>query len=325
MKVILGELPKNELLFNFLSKCSIKKYSGWPNADRENVLNFLLNNIVNNANPNNTIFVVNDNEILSLLTYDYLEWDTNHFGLRTANISHLMVNSLISTNDQINALETIIESFIKECAKSDYNFASVDIGSWDFAVADVLQKFGFRYTITQIDGFVNQKYELDNNKDVDFGEVKKEEIEKFAQISSTYYFTGGRFYADYRFNISKVDQMYANLVKSSYQSGQIMLSYRLKGKPVGLFICKKIVTIKEFQGLRVAPLRFLVVDPSFRGRSIALDLFKRTVNYLLDRCDIVTTGLENHNIPSLNLHVKLDFQFNYTHNVFHWWEKKDND
>lgn len=321
MKIILGELPKNELLFNFLSKCNIKKYSGWPNAERENVVNYLFNSITSHANTNNTIFVVNDNEILSLLTYDFLEWDTNHFGSRTANISQLLINNQFSINHQIDALETIITAFLKKCAIGDYNFVSVDIGSWDFAIADVLQKFGFRYTITQVDGFVTKKYQLDNNIDVAFGEVTEEEIEKYAQISSTSYFSGGRFYVDHRFSKSKVDQMYANLVKSSYQSGQIMLSYRLKGQPVGLFICKKIVTIEEFQGLRLAPLRFLVVDPSYRGRNIALDLFKRTVNYLLDRCDIVTTGLENHNIPSLNLHVKLGFQFNYTHNVFHWWRK----
>jgi GNAT superfamily N-acetyltransferase len=115
--------------------------------------------------------------------------------------------------------------------------------------------------------------------------------------------------------------MYSSLVRTSYESGQILLSYRVKGQPVGLFICKRITTFPHFDGLRVAPLRFLIVDPQFRGQKIAQDLFIRTVNYLKDYCDLVVTGLEIHNMPSLNLHVKLSFSFNYTHNAYHWWNQ----
>jgi GNAT superfamily N-acetyltransferase len=113
--------------------------------------------------------------------------------------------------------------------------------------------------------------------------------------------------------------MYSSLVRSSFESGNILLSYRVKGQPVGLFICKQTKTYSQFAGLRVALLRFLLVDPQFRGRKIAQDLFIRTVNYLKENCDLVVTGLEIHNIPSLNLHSKLTFSFNYTHNAYHWW------
>ncbi len=98
-----------------------------------------------------------------------------------------------------------------------------------------------------------------------------------------------------------------------------MLVYRIKNQPIGLFICEKIVTYGPFSNLLVAPLRFLVVDPKFRNKKAAYSLFLNTLEYLKDKSDIITTGLDIHNLPSLNLHSKIGFKFNYTHNTYHWW------
>lgn len=320
MKLMTGRLPSKDLLITFLPKTNLKKYSGWPNVNKERVSELLFNN-VKQANHQNVIFVIEDDEIISLLSYSFLEWDTNHFGFKTAKIDYLLIDYDIDISLQTVALQKTISSFISICKEKKYRFVSVDVSSQDYIVADIIQKAGFHYIISQLDGFVKDKYQIDNNDDVDFGLVTNDEIEKYVKIASTSYFKGGRFYTDYQFNKAKVDQMYANLVKNSYQNGEIMLSYRYKGEPVGLFICKNFLEIEEFEGMRIAPLRFLVIDPLFRGKNISTDLFKRTVNYLLDRCDIVTTGLEYHNMPSLNLHSKLKFKFNYTHNVYHWWNQ----
>lgn len=60
-------------------------------------------------------------------------------------------------------------------------------------------------------------------------------------------------------------------------------------------------------------------DPEFRNQRIAYKLFVKTLEYLKNKSDLITTGLEVHNLPSLNLHSKIGFRFNYTHNVYHWW------
>jgi len=314
-----GSLPNKEELYAMLINCGYQRFTGWPGADVQSVANYLYDDICQSRNLDNIVTAYDGDRLVALLAYSDLDWDSKHYGYKSGYIQYLLTNNSLDQNLIGQSLDQVLLSFKKRCLDTKVEFVSADLGSWDFNKNFALQTAGFKYVITQIDGFVKEKIDpIQRGDGVEVGLIRPDEVDFFEKLAAQSYFFGGRFYADPGFDRSRVDKMYASLVRSSYESGQILLSYRVDGQPVGLFICRRIETYSHFSGLRIAPLRFLIVDPRFRGRKIAQDLYIRTVNYLRDYCELVVTGLEIHNIPSLNLHVNLSFWFNYTHNTYHW-------
>jgi len=314
-----GSLPDRETLYTMLLNCDYRRFTGWPGADVHSVAEYLCDDICQPRNLGNTITAFDGHRLVALLTYSDLDWDSRHYGYKSGHIQHLLTNNNLDHSLIRQSLDQVLSSFKQRCLDAKIEFVSADLGSWDFNKGFALQTANFKYVITQIDGFVKKKIDpIRVGDEVEVGPIGSDEVEYFEQLVAQSYFLGGRFYADPGFDRIRVNQMYASLVRTSYENGQILLSYRVKGQPVGLFICRSIETYSHFGGLGVAHLRFLIVDPRFRGRKIAQDLFVRTVNFLRDYCELVVTGLEIHNIPSLNLHANLSFSFNYSHNTYHW-------
>lgn len=314
-----GALPNQVELLTMLLNCEYKRFDGWPGVDAPKVANYLYDDICQPGNLGNIITALDGDRVVALMTYSDLDWDSKHYGYKSGYIQHLLTNNSLDQDLIRQSLDQVLFLFKQRCLDTKIEFVSADLGSWDFNKSFALQKANFKYIITQIDGIVKEKIDpIQAGDEVEVSLISPDEIDFFEKLAAQSYFFGGRFYADPGFDRVRVDQMYASLVRTSYENGQILLSYRVKGHPVGLFICKRIQAYSHFGGLRVAHLRFLIVDTRFRGRKIAQDLFIRTVNYLKDSCDLVVTGLEIHNMPSLNLHAKLSFLFNYTHNTYHW-------
>lgn len=323
IQVEFDSLPEKEQLFNMLLNCDYQRFSNWPGVYVQGVASNLFDDICNYKQSSGRLITANaGNQLLALLIFSDMIWDSKHYEFPCRCVHHILSDNRLDQNLINLALDQMLCSFNKISLDEKIKFVSADLGSWDFNKSFALQKLGFRYVLTQIDGFVKDKIHFDSkDDDVEVGIINPDEIDFFEKLSKRSYFLGGRFYADSGFDRGKVNQMYALLVRNSYENGQILLSYRIKGQPVGLFISKRIETYPHLGGVRVAPLRFLIVDPMFRGKNIARDLFIRTVNFLRERSDLITTGLEVHNIPSLNLHVKLSYYFNYTHNAYHWWNR----
>ena len=308
-KVELIEQFNEDQIRSFLKNVHYTKFNLYPNV-RENSLKKYLLEVLKNKNKTEKIFIFLENsKIIALSTLRKLDWDSQHFGYKCATIDHVLVNNTIDYKTCKTALVKLIMEIEKQAMQDNIKFMSVSIRSWDHISASALQSNNFNYILTWIDGVFKSKEQLTfHHKSNEIGIVDESEIEYYKNLASINYFKGGRFYIDPNIDNSAVEQMYSKLIETSYHNNDIILSYRVKGKPVGLFICNKIKTYNHFNKLRVAPLRYLVIDPNVRQKHIGYDLFVATLNYLMDRSDITTTGLEVHNLPSLNLHSKLDFK-----------------
>ena len=314
---IVDKLDRNEVV-SFLEHVEYKKFDLYPGVSENQIRNYLLEEL-DNSYKNDKVFVAySGSDIVSIVILKDLDWDTQHFGYKCAILSNIFVKQFTESF----VLSKLITVIVNYAIESNIEFISGSINSWDTNTSFALQEIGFKYIITWIDGINKSKQQLSlNNMDNEIGIIRDSELEYYRKIASTSYFKGGRFYFDSKFDDDSVEKMYSSLIESSYKNNDIMLSYRIDGNPVGLFICRKIQIYKHFNDLKIAPLRYLIIDPKIRKLHIGYDLFAGTLNYLMDICDIITTGLEIHNLPSLNLHSKLNFKFNYTHNVFHWWGK----
>lgn len=309
---------------SFLSNAGYKKFNLWPNATDKRAADFLFSEINKIHSTGKIIAVSGPGGITSLLAVNPLDWDTRHYGFKCAKIEYLLTDKSAGNSVREKSLDKLLVKFRQYCGKSKIKFAFVSADTNDFIVNLALQKAGFRYVLTWLDGIFRSFDKIPKIKEkADIGIIKPKEIDCLKKISARYYFKGGRFYLDRNFNKELVDKMYGELIPFSFKNNCLMLVYRVRGKPVGVFICKKIVSYGNFLNLSVAPLNFLVVDPGFRNKQVACNLFIRTLEYLKDTSDLVTTEVDSTNLPSINLHVKLGFRFNYTHNIYHWWNNSE--
>jgi len=319
---IMKEFDKGQIR-RFLMKVNYKNFNLFPNITQDKLANYLLSDLNKIFKVGKIFLLLLNNEVIAVVAIKDSNWDTHHFGYKCASIDYVLISNEVDTNLLSKPMEKLFCKIGDYANSEKIKFISVDIGADENIISSVLQNHNFKYILTWLDGVFQSKDKIPViYEDHEVGIMKESELDYFQKIASTCYFKGGRFFLDSNFESCAVNQMYAKLIMSSYQNDDIMLAYRIKGESVGLFICRKILKFyKYFDMLKVSSNRFFVIDTKYRQNNIGYDLFARTLNHLMDYSDIITTGFEVHNIPSLNLHKKFNFKFNYAHNVYHWWAK----
>lgn len=295
------------------------KFNNWPNTSLVNISNVIYLDFIKCFNK---LIIKEENKVILVFSIEKLDWDSDYFGFNCARITNFIISDNIDKSLSENLNDLVLKFIDDFVTKNNIRFISADIDSWQNSTSQIIQNYGFRYILTWLDGFIPTKNLLQSielPKGHSFGEVTQTDIEYFKYISNNQYFKGGRFYLDENISPAIAGQLYSTLIDYSFTNDDILIKYVINNNPVGIFICKKIVTYSLFNNLKVAALRFLLVDDKYRNLKIGKQLFNATLYYLKDKADIISTGLEIHNIKSLNLHSDLNFNFNYTHNAFHKW------
>ena len=233
---IVDKLDRNEVV-SFLEHVEYKKFDLYPGVSENQIRNYLLEEL-DNSYKNDKVFVAySGSDIVSIVILKDLDWDTQHFGYKCAILSNIFVKQFTESF----VLSKLFKVIVNYAIESNIEFISGSINSWDTNTSFALQEIGFKYIITWIDGINKSKQQLSlNNMDNEIGIIRDSELEYYRKIASTSYFKGGRFYFDSKFDDDSVEKMYSSLIESSYKNNDIMLSYRIDGNPVGLFICRKI-------------------------------------------------------------------------------------
>lgn len=319
---MIAEQIDNDLIRGFLKSTSVAKYNLYPGVVTEDIWEYSMK-LLGNSHENGKLFIAQSiSGIEAIVTFKILEWDSTHYGFKCAVIDQYLFNQELEQQKLVKVFDELMSDILRYAKSEGVKFISMSVNSWDIFISTFLQQNDFKYILTWIDGVFLPSSPLPITcPEHEIGLIRESEIHVYQKIAENHYFKGGRFYLDRNFDRNLVNKMYSELVLSSFQNEDIMLSYRMDGEPAGLFVSKKIQSIGNQNRIRIAPLRFLVIRNDLREKNIGKELFSGTLNYLIDKCDLITTGLEVHNLPSLNLHSRLNFKFNYTHNIFHWWAK----
>lgn len=310
----------NDALRHLISKTDSSPFDRWPNADKEQISSHRHRIALRDLSEGRLFHFESQGNLQLFFQIQELRWDTEHFGFKCGVLKNFYVDddlSFFETETICNQIRPVLYQYLQE---SGFTFLMADICSSSKNGNSFIQLLGFDFIVNWIDGFsLPRKIEI--APELSVGPLKSEEVDAVCQIASNYYFRGGRFFSDRRFPEEKIRQMYSAIIKNSFEKKENVLAVREKGAPIGIFVSKTVTKYGEFGDLRVAHLRFLVLDPSFRGGNIGYNLFQGTLDYLHDQCDLIVTGLESSNLVSLNLHSKLGFKFNYSHNAYHLWTK----
>ena len=290
----------------------------WPGYTNERYFKFIVSQLEDQNNNFKTFIDKTNDSINCYIQIEKLSWDTNFFKFNCAKIRHIFINEELSF-EKITLIASRVGKLLHDYFKShNYKFIFADIDAHSSKLNYFIQKIGFLFVINWLDGYVRS----DKNRRVGLPNdnlIKQGEVERVAHIAKQYYYKGGRFYSDPNFQFDQIDQMYYQTIINSYNNKDIIIVERHNKIPIGAFISKEIKVYKEFDNLRVAHLRFLVIDPAYRGLNIGYKLFTQIIDIMTLKSDIIVTGLESNNIVSLNLHNKFYFKYNYSHNAYHLW------
>ncbi|HEY5123927.1 MAG TPA: GNAT family N-acetyltransferase [Ignavibacteria bacterium] len=291
----------------------------WPNATKEKITGFLSKTLKEESNVGRSFFFEKDKEIYLYFQIQDLPWDTQHFGYKCANIKNFYIDEEITFGNVDEIKKQILPAFEIFLKREKIRFLSADIASLSKNGNYFIQTLGFRFILNWIDGIWIPKPFGKADSVLPVSNILPAEVDMFSKIASTSYYKEGRFYIDKKFDPFKADKLYCELIKNSFLSKDIILLCRDGNTPIGIFVCKQIKTYTDFNNLKVAHLRFFLVDPAYRGKSYGERIFRSTLEYLKNECDLITSGLESHNLISMNLHSKMNFKFTYSHNAFHFW------
>ena len=294
----------------------------WPDVTKEKAAGFLSKAIKEDSNVGKSFFFEKDEKIYLYFQIQDLLWDTKHFGYKCSIIKHFYIDEEINFRNVDKIKKQILPTFENYINDEKIRFLSADITSQSKNGNYFIQSLGFRFILNWIDGIWSPKKFEQNDSDFTGRNILPHEVDMFSKIATFSYYKEGRFYTDKEFDPIKVYNLYGELIKNSFLSNDIMLSFRDGETPIGIFVCKKIKTYEDFNNLKVAHLRFLLVNPAYRNKSYGYKIFKATLAHLKNKCDLITTGLESHNLISINLHYKMGFKFTYSHNAFHYWNFK---
>lgn len=312
--------PQN--LTELVGKNKYNPFLLWPNVTEEKITRFLYKAIQEEGFPGRSFYFEKGEKVYLYFQVQVLTWDTKHFGYKCATIKHFYIDEEINFGDVDEIKKQILLAFENYLRDENIRFLSADIASQSNNGNYFIQSLGFRFILNWIDGIWIPKEFSQEDPVVVVSKMLPDEVDLFSKIASSSYYKKGRFYIDQGFDTVKVDKLYGELIKNSFLSNDIILSYRDGNNPVGVFVCKQIKTYADFNNLKVAHLRFLLVNPAYRNKSYGYKIFRATLEFLKNECDLIATGLESHNIISMNLHSKIGFKFTYSHNSFHFWNLK---
>jgi hypothetical protein len=296
-------------------------YAYWPNIHSNSIRNQLVSLSGEKSGNNSDIIIEYQGRFVIFLRFVFLKWDSEHFGYSCYKIQIQLINMEFDFQFYTQKLIPFIKKKFDEfnlINKIRFVFADTDARSK--IQNAIMHGLGFSFIVSWIDGFKIPNIEPNRliDRGLSFGLIEEGEVSYLSEIAKNDYFEGGRFFFDHHFDDNKVREMYSSLVINSAKN-DLALVLKMKNRPVGLFIVKKIQEYSAFDFMKVAHLRYLIIDPEFRQQGLGKIIFINTINYLCGICDLVTTGLEVSNIESLNLHIKLGFKFNYSHNAYHYW------
>lgn len=270
-------------------------------------------------NPANCWLATRENDIVGILGVRLSKWDTAFWGVKYANIDHLITTG---PEDEFSkmVMKKLVQEVDKWCQSERIDFVVARADVLDLVAVQALEEHGFKYIETTITNTFELKH-LDPvpSKDYKIRLARSDEMDLLVDISLDG-FASHRFYAEKRFPKLKVDEMYRQWVRNSLTNTSAWSTVVLeKNSKVLGFMTYHIEDLSLYYGMSFVNWRMACLAKSERGKNHGVDLFNGAMKYVYDQADVIVSGLTIRNIHSFNLHTKLNFKLKCSSNTFHKW------
>lgn len=272
--------------------------------------------------PDTTLIAKKNEDIVGLLGFKILDWDSEHFGIKVASIDYFMSRKL-DYNNEISVKEELLKRFNMWGKEEKVSLVSTRVDDNDLSSIHALEDNGFHYMENLIHDsfdyrkakeFPRSKYELHRLEHP----LQRKELDVLAKIGKNS-FRENRFNYDPRIKEEKALRLYEKWVKNSCNDpSKCVFIIDIDNEIVAFFIYT-IKDLSKYFGIKFGVWYLAAVSPKFQGKGIGYQLYLGILNILKSEVTINDAGYIIKNIPMINLYGKLGFKHISSEATFHKW------
>lgn len=234
-------------------------------------------------------------------------WDTKLLGKPVAQLSNFQLKCGALSNDSSQFLaDWLVENSIGLCATRVSQQSIVEIAC--------LQQLGFRFIELNFSPLLKEMRRGQFTADPEISIIDADPSdEPFLRAMAEQAFPYGRFHQDHRIGSAIGNIRYGQWVSNSFENpSQRCLKIIHGGEIAGFFVIESPSHQKSYWSLTA-------IAPGLRGRSLGHRIWTSMLAWEAERgMTIVETSISSHNIPVMNLYVKLGFRFPSPGVTLHW-------
>ena len=254
--------------------------------------------------------------LVGILHVKPLPWGTEHFGVRTAEIQHLLVTGAPAQRQRIAArlLKQGLQDEGSECLVHR-------IDPEDYPTIHALESQGFQLVDTIVHYLCSRRgVKISGTFPLRYP-VRPMSVDDIQDLLSLVRLRGfeGRFYHDHRFDRQKADEMYLQWVTQCCHGtlADDVLVAEYRGRVVGFLTYVRLRELERLTGLRIFGRGLLDVSPQHAGA--AVDLFRAALVREGRTADFGLFDVRLTNPSMLRLCGAFRMRIAHVRHVFHWW------
>lgn len=300
--------------------------------DKDKLENFTANKVIHRLKQKKAEAVTvrgDEGELLGLVTYSKLEWDSTHFGTPMAAVWDVIVSENVPKLRETK--KRTITLALSELKKKRITHISTKADIYDITTVHALEMASFRLMdTTVIYAFDFRKSPIPEFEDRCTLRLAKLEDEdaliRVAAISfSESRISEDRFHADPDLPEEKSDALYVEWIRNSIRGkiADAIIVAELKGKPVGFTTVENFRARADEVGVNIGALILSAVLPEARGRGVYTSMIRKGLEYFRPKVDIVELGTQITNFAVQKAWSKLGFRLASGTYAFHKTPQKN--
>jgi hypothetical protein len=317
-------LDKNSLeeLTPFITK---QKYL--PFSEYDIKLNLIANNVVQDLSrilsKDGLVFSAKiHGRVVGIVSLEKLEWDSDHFGIQSAKIAHLIASG--NYFESLLIAQKMISHILTECYRKKVLHVSVRVYKEDMPTIHALESKSFRLMDVLVTYCYNfQKQSIDGiYPHVSVRHFVQDEISELSDIAADCFSRApvatDRFHADPALSKEKSSELYVKwIVDCCKDPSKAVLVAEIDRKPVGFNICEVDEPVAQQLGLRLGTIELTAVRPEARKKQVATSLLAASLRWFASRVDFVESGGQVSNYAMQRAWAKTGFKIIRAQCTFH--------
>ncbi len=255
----------------------------------------------------------------ALISAEYLEWDTEVLGVRSARINTLWCMNV----SHISELEDLLNKVISKMENDGIKFVDLRVGLHSFPMIQMSERAGFILTDV-MNIYLSKTPPAEVNPHPDYHLVttkpeKQTDIETVLSISKNL-FRFSRMYQDLHISKAVADDFYSKLVRYFMTKENTLFTIAYKGDtPAAFYIGMQDMSLPIDNTLGY--LWLIGVAPEHAGKGLGKYMLNHFLINLHKTCDLVEIGTQINNLPANTIYNRAQLPIVANIASFHRWTK----
>jgi ribosomal protein S18 acetylase RimI-like enzyme len=328
IKILPVTMLEKSAILPLLRKNPFKPYRGFPGADEKNVISYIYKEINRTIESKENIsFIAKDGDnIIGLITFGDLPWDSKLFGQKMGSIRHLIVNP--EYKDKIKVADSLISDVVQSAKGKKYEFILRKINTDDITSLHAMETNKFRLVDTLLD-YVYDPYKkpftnltqpvLTAGASLRLATIEDEaELILIAQQAFKNHF--GRYHSDENIPKDKANKVYEEWISSSLKGyADFIIIMEIEGRIAAYSIWRNPTDEELKDKLPVGHYSLGAVHPDYFGMGLFYAITHEGMRRLVTKVKCIEGPTHVNNYPVQRGYAKLGWQIYDAHHSFHLW------